>query len=726
MASLRPLRSISPSPSSQPPQPQLQPSGIARQPQSRQSLGPPTVVPSSATRSSFGQAAAGYRHASLAGSPQTGGTRLGANGNGNGTMRPTMGGARPSSEYIKRDTPEPEPMDGWFNDLTQYESTLEAMATASLDQNFTDELGAIEQWFRVLNEHERTAALYSLLQHATPIQIRFFTTVLTQMAKSDPMTALLSPAGGTSLQAQMESRLASGGSFGGLKSPLIGGFPGSASSPNPNQFLAPESALDATLSPTPGSNTAALSAQRPKRQNRISAPGTLQLAGQDKFAGGNLDNVMERGPSPGVDSVISHNSPYLSAIQSDPTARPKSTDFAGLANVPNDVKSPFARSPRPGTAASGGNPSSNTLGLGHPSPNNNATTTTARFGDDLSPLIGNWASMANTPMMPMFTDQNLAQAQAEAMANALKVANWNAANGKVVLDDASKFRRTTNRQQSDNSAVGAMYNDEGELVATNTSQPGRTGSPMLNQTWTRSPLVGGGDYGGNAFSGLGGVGQFGLGYDNNATTGLNGLGMGLSMNNGSTMGNLIQANQMFAISQAQQNTAAAFAASSGMGQFGNGGGGAAPSSYRQGDRVSSRTGGGKRSPMTRQSPSPGAQPAPTAGSGGGAGAGAGVAGPDDVDERVLRDVSHWLRVLRLHKYTPNFETSRWQEIVLLSDNDLSEKGVAALGARRKLLKAFANIRNHYGIAHPEGYVPDVDPVNADAEGKEGGSQSGQV
>ncbi len=38
-----------------------------------------------------------------------------------------------------------ESMDGWYNDLTQYESTLEAMATASLDQNFTDELGAIEQ-----------------------------------------------------------------------------------------------------------------------------------------------------------------------------------------------------------------------------------------------------------------------------------------------------------------------------------------------------------------------------------------------------------------------------------------------------------------------------------------------------------------------------------------------------------------------------------------------------
>jgi hypothetical protein len=36
-------------------------------------------------------------------------------------------------------------MDSWFQDLQQYESTLDALATASLDQAFTDELNAIEQ-----------------------------------------------------------------------------------------------------------------------------------------------------------------------------------------------------------------------------------------------------------------------------------------------------------------------------------------------------------------------------------------------------------------------------------------------------------------------------------------------------------------------------------------------------------------------------------------------------
>jgi len=67
------------------------------------------------------------------------------------------------------------------------------MAVVSLDTMFKDELSTIESWFRVLSEAERTAALYSLLQHSSQVQVRFFMTVLQQMAKKDPVGALLSP-----------------------------------------------------------------------------------------------------------------------------------------------------------------------------------------------------------------------------------------------------------------------------------------------------------------------------------------------------------------------------------------------------------------------------------------------------------------------------------------------------------------------------------------------------
>lgn len=112
---------------------------------------------------------------------------------------------RPSSDYYGQSqqgqghaNAEIDPQDKlaqqWIADIDQYETTLEEMAAATLDQDFKDELSAIEQWFRVLSEAERTAALYALLQQTTQVQIRFFIQVLQQMGKSHPMSGVLSPA----------------------------------------------------------------------------------------------------------------------------------------------------------------------------------------------------------------------------------------------------------------------------------------------------------------------------------------------------------------------------------------------------------------------------------------------------------------------------------------------------------------------------------------------------
>ncbi|KAF9139660.1 hypothetical protein BGX30_007642 [Mortierella sp. GBA39] len=112
--------------------------------------------------------------------------------------------ARPASEILPQNhhhpflgnnfqSPEAEAIDKWFEDLSHYEQTLEDMAVVSLDTVFKEELSTIESWFRNRLEAERTAALYSLLQHSSQVQIRFFITVLQQMAKKDPVGALLSP-----------------------------------------------------------------------------------------------------------------------------------------------------------------------------------------------------------------------------------------------------------------------------------------------------------------------------------------------------------------------------------------------------------------------------------------------------------------------------------------------------------------------------------------------------
>jgi hypothetical protein len=89
-----------------------------------------------------------------------------------------------------------------------------------------------------------------------------------------------------------------------------------------------------------------------------------------------------------------------------------------------------------------------------------------------------------------------------------------------------------------------------------------------------------------------------------------------------------------------------------------------------------------RSPNPRSpnplSPSPGATSNVVAGSG---------SNPlEPLDMMLLADVPNWLRSLRLHKYTPQFEGSNWKTMVLMDDADLEKKGVGAVGARRKLLK----------------------------------------
>jgi len=68
---------------------------------------------------------------------------------------------------------------------------------------------------------------------------------------------------------------------------------------------------------------------------------------------------------------------------------------------------------------------------------------------------------------------------------------------------------------------------------------------------------------------------------------------------------------------------------------------------------------------------------------------------EEIDLKLLEDVPGWLRSLRLHKYTPNFEGMSWKDMVNLDEAQLEAKGVAALGARRKMLKTFEVVRKKF-------------------------------
>ncbi|ORX59260.1 hypothetical protein BCR36DRAFT_317301 [Piromyces finnis] len=93
------------------------------------------------------------------------------------------------SMYMKNNfqSSEAEAIDKIFEDLSYYEKTLEEMANAKLDDDFKEEMIAIEQWFMVLSECERTTVLYSLIQNISELQVRFFLTLLQQKVKNNPL-----------------------------------------------------------------------------------------------------------------------------------------------------------------------------------------------------------------------------------------------------------------------------------------------------------------------------------------------------------------------------------------------------------------------------------------------------------------------------------------------------------------------------------------------------------
>ncbi|KAF7365569.1 hypothetical protein MVEN_00430200 [Mycena venus] len=559
-------------------------------------------------------------------------------------------GARPTSELVGSagmyQTPEAEALDQWFENLQNYEATLEDMAAASLDVNFKEELSAIEQWFKVLSEAERTAALYSLLQHSTQVQIRFFITVLQQMARSDPMTALLSPAVGGSMQAQMEAKLAS------LKSPgLKSGLPASPTARNFNQSATANNRQSLVDPPTP---------------NSYLSPDSAALSQGDAA------------------STLAQQRAKLKAANA---AHRISAPIMPSSGGPQHLGCWWTR---PGT---GGEPPRFALGgtefTGRPLAQQEATIPAHASSES-------WASMVTTPL-PMFGKPEPKGAGQDRV-------EGGGIPGVPRMGDPTIHRRGARPQQQD-----GVYDDNGNFVAS------RSGGNMGQQNWrgATSPGLsatssnrfgsddgsgtGGGSNngrGGNNMNGMGGFGLGGMGMGMNgagAMGGMNPFGVNMNM---LAMG-ISPETQLLAAQMAQAQMAAA--ASGGAFGMGMGPGGAGWLGMQQGQGPHSA--GVNRMMMGRGGPGSARTPksATSMSSRGADSAGGAPKGEEDVDPALLNDIPAWLRSLRLHKYTPNFEGMRWQDMVVMDEAALEAKGVAALGARRKMLKTFELVRKKMGI-----------------------------
>ena len=608
-----------------------------------------------------------------------------------------------------------EALERWYEDLQHYESTLEEMAAAALDQNFQDELNAIEQWFAVLSDAERTAAMYQLLQGATNVQIRFFITVLQQMLRADPLHAILqSPtAGNNAFEAQMDAKLASMG----LRSP-------STASPVMRQFA--RQSLESTRH------------QRGFSANGIpSAAAAVSAATQEQS--GFLSPVVPTAPK----SHLTAESPASS--QSSPGRRNVTVDPIG--SQPRTPTSPIPpigsgapSSPAPGTSPSGGH-SPRSLA---PPTSNSGLTPAGELLSQLSPIAqGSWASMTNTPVVSMFGPSgNVADAAAN------KLGTWQqsqqraplANRGGIVLDDVRKYRRKAPASlypaasapphsaepqspaqafamaQQQGLAIGlaglqqqqqlaaraaaavssAALTSPGITATAETTQQQQTtqqAAVTAQQNWRAgrpSPSTQQSPY----FGATTPDAQYA------ASSNLPG-GPATAPANAATTPSTAQLQQLFAIQQQiiQQQNAQIATLGANLGA-GGGGGGVSPglspaavagffpggSSMRGGSfgqrRVSPRS---ERSPGgPRSAVSPGA---PTFTHAAGAPHGTGANPDEEVDDALLADIPAWLRSLRLHKYTDNFsDVHKWQDLVAMDEQALEQKGVAALGARRELLK----------------------------------------
>ncbi|KAI9728407.1 MAG: Flap-structured DNA-binding and RNA-binding protein [Chrysothrix sp. TS-e1954] len=527
----------------------------------------------------------------------------------------------------------------WISEIDSAQNTLEEMAAATLDQDFKDELSAIEQWFRVLSEAERTAALYALLQQTTGVQTRFFIGILQQMAKTHPLSGMLSPSGFGDKD-PMSNRLSTAMNRlsveGSRNSMGLGRPPPSPGAAKRNSGL-DQSEINSMFPEA----AAAIAKQKADftqrtgtepRSNRSSAI----VGDRTSMAAPSISAPQEeRGRD-----IMAQPAPWGTRNASDNQNRPKSSSG-------QQPMGQFSQ-PAPSAGLRSSRPTPLTAEASAQHANMNAADLNSAGLPLFSPYTGsgNWASMVNTPMVSNFSNQDSAnQANMVASATASKLQAMGTVNSRVMLDDARKYRRSRSTEgQRGSQPMSAGLHQTGipsSLLMTN--EHGQILSPQQAATLQAQQLA---------------VMQNGMSRSRPASPGLLSPGQGLSGMNlsGTTNNGFLSA---YDTNQALIN---------GMGgmNIGHHGGGFGSQDYDN-DRHRGRSPRGKRG--TSRAPE------------------------DPTDLELLKDIPAWLRSLRLHKYTDNLKDIPWQQLIEMNDDDLDKRGVNALGARRKMLKVFEEVKD---------------------------------
>lgn len=389
---------------------------------------------------------------------------------------------------------------------------------------------------------------------------------------------------------------------------------------------------------------AAIATEKAKFTQQTGNPPSSNRNSAAYDARGSLAAPTISGPAETAENNGPPPSPWGSR-SNDQAARPKSS--SGQPPMGQFIQPPLSAGPRsPRTQVSG---TSNLQNTTINAPDNQ--------GIDLPMLSpynagnGNWASMVNTPMVPSFNNA-VSNTQAEMVANAtaMKLAALSTVNNRFALDDVRKYRRARSNDGHGPNGQGSLspgVHQGGNIPGANVVMINEHG-----QVLSREQVIALQAQQNSAFTGRRSrPSSPGLPMQ----AGFSQLGFASPQNNGYL---------------------AAYDGSSpllnnGMGTLNIGQFGMAPEGYvsDHSDMVRGRSPRGRR--------------------------GSSKPPEDPTDPSLLQDIPSWLRSLRLHKYTDNLKDMNWTELVELDDKALEARGVNALGARRKMLKVFEQVKGMF-------------------------------
>jgi hypothetical protein len=590
---------------------------------------------------------------------------------------------------------EAEAIDKIFEDLSYYEKTLEEMANAKLDDDFKEEMAAIEQWFSVLSECERTTVLYSLIQNISELQVRFFLTLLQQKVKNNPLFH----------------------SF--IKRPISDSIYSSSTKHNSNTSSDNSSMIHSTSTETYYDEedyrknsfveaTTNLS-QNKSPNNQFSCPLNVNEFNLAMNSLSNANFLNERSsslarqsskPSHSTSAAPTNNYPAATTNTTSPATARKNSYMNSMMNV--------------------------NVNVNVPSPNLNVLGNMNRYNVNDSVLL-NGMSNAN-PSNPggMMNSQFLAMNNNTSFTNNLPLLNQTTINSLMNSYSATNTTTTTTTSVlpvlSPNTSSLSVLGDNNEIYTAPSNQnsprvsPIRPPKPSNNTSNTNNTNHSHGNHNSNT-------------NNTNANVNVNGAvpvtsnaSMAIAKNDVKEAEGKTEKDSNSSVKTRPRNksltqillTNKESKNASILTDILN-------LSKEMNDMVNKNKERARRekekeklaksnlsSPNTPTSPSSKALKKSSSEDGetnhhGGAESVNGSTTtatpsrekgkiPDQIDLEMLKDIPVFLRSLRLHKYAPAFEGLNWKQMIRLDNDELLKRGVAALGARNKMLKVFDLIR----------------------------------